>query len=73
MLLQPWILYRIDSEINDVVGPYLNYAFFSFEEGDKKLENFMKDIYQRIKGMVVVTRGEEAVWFMMVRNLSIME
>lgn len=50
---------ELDSEIIDVVGPYLDYAFFSFEEGDKKLENFMKDIYQRIKGMVVVTRGEE--------------
>ena len=33
--------------------------FFSFEEGEKELEDFMKDIYQRIHGMVIVTRGEE--------------
>lgn len=50
---------ELDSKIIDVVGPYLDYAFFSFEEGEKELEDFMKDIYRRIHGMVIVTRGEE--------------
>ena len=42
-----------------MVGPYLDYAFFSFEEGNMELEEFMKDIFERICGMVIVTRGEE--------------
>ena len=50
---------ELDSEVIDVVGPYLDYAFFSFEEGNMELEEFMKDIFERICGMVIVTRGEE--------------
>lgn len=45
--------------INEV-GAYLDYAFFSFEEGEEEnLQEFMVDVYNRIKGIVIVTRGEE--------------
>lgn len=50
---------ELDSEIIDMVGSYLDYAFFSFEEGNQEIETFMKDIYGRINGIVIVTRGEE--------------
>lgn len=50
---------ELDSEVIDVVGEYLDYAFFSFEEGNMELEEFMKDIFERIRGIVIVTRGEE--------------
>lgn len=50
---------ELDSEVIDVVGAYLDYAFFSFEEGNMELEEFMKDIFERIRGIVIVTRGEE--------------
>lgn len=49
-----------NSEIIDKVGPYLDYAFFSFEnEKEEKLKTFMTDIYERIRGIVIVTRGEK--------------
>lgn len=50
---------ELNSEVIDLVGPYLDYAFFSFEEVNMKLEDFMKDIFKRISGIVIVTRGEE--------------
>lgn len=51
---------ELQSDIIDIIGPYLDYAFFSFEEGrDEELKEFMMDIYRRIKGIVIVTRGEE--------------
>ena len=49
-----------NSEIIDKIGPYLDYAFFSFEnEKEEKLKSFMTDIYGRIRGVVIVTRGEK--------------
>lgn len=51
---------ELNSEIIDTVGPFLDYAFFSFEEGkEEELKDFMRDIYGRIKGIVIVTRGEK--------------
>lgn len=50
---------ELESEIIDVVGPYLDYAFFSFEEGTREIESFMQEIHKKIKGIVIVTRGEE--------------
>lgn len=50
---------ELNSKIIDIVGDYLDYAFFSFEDEKQDIESFMKDIYKRIRGMVIVTRGEQ--------------
>ena len=51
---------ELESPVIDKIGPYLDYAFFSFEEGDNyDLEDYMKKVKDKIKGMVIVTRGED--------------
>lgn len=51
-----------DSEIIDIAMPYVDYAFFAWNEEDSEdepLQEFMKTMKEKGAGMVVITRGEK--------------
>lgn len=50
---------KYDSEIIPVAMPYVDYAFFAWDNDDEDaLKTFMKDMKSKGAGMVIVTRGE---------------
>lgn len=50
---------ELKDEMIDQIGAYVDYAFFSFEEGCGDVKDYMKAVSRKIRGIVIVTRGEE--------------
>lgn len=49
-----------EGEIVDKAAPYADYAFFSYDGGELgELHSFMRRIYDKGAGMVIVTRGKD--------------
>lgn len=49
-----------DSEIIDIAMPYVDYAFFAWDDEDEeKLKAFMKKMKEKGAGMIIITRGEK--------------
>lgn len=56
-----------DSEVIDIAMPYVDYAFFAWDEDEKKsdeeneeaLRTFLRKMKAKCPGMIVITRGEK--------------
>lgn len=49
---------ELDHEMIARIGPYVDYAFFSFEGQDGDVHPFMLEAYEKIHGTIIVTLGE---------------
>lgn len=51
---------ELSSNLIEEIGEYVDYAFFSYETGaSEKLREFMMQTYDKINGIIIVTKGEE--------------
>ena len=49
---------ELDHEMIARIGPYVDYAFFSFEDQKGDVRSFLEEISKRIRRIVIVTLGE---------------
>lgn len=50
---------RLEQESNDEIIPYLDYAFFSYEDDDEYIRNFMKQVKKKGAKTVIAMLGEQ--------------
>jgi len=50
---------ELESEMIGRIGSYVDYAFFSFEKGYGGIKEYIKAVSRKIRGIVIVTRGED--------------
>lgn len=50
---------ELQSKCLEEYGQYIDYAFFSYEKGTEKLETFLQNTFSKVKGIVIVTLGQE--------------